>query len=103
MFSDEDSGNTPKKWLRDKYKDWVHKGDIKNGKMVIAKLTYNGKTYNITTKADMVEFNQIVSATTGVKVNFLEHPHKLLNPKYGIKTELHPMLDKYNTLDYLFT
>lgn len=103
LFSDEDSGNTPKKWLRDKYKDWVHKGDIKNGKMVIAKLTYNGKTYNITTKADMVEFNQIVSATTGVKVNFLEHPHKLLNPKYGIKTELHPMLDKYNTLDYLFT
>lgn len=103
LFSDEDSGNTPKKWLRDQYKDWVHKGDIKNGKMVIAKLTYNGKTYNITTKADMVEFNQIVSATTGVKVNFLEHPHKLLNPKYGIKTELHPMLDKYNTLDYLFT
>lgn len=103
LFSDEDSGNTPKKWLRDQYKDWVHKGDIKNGKMVIAKLTYNGKTYNITTKADMVEFNQIVSATTGVKVNFLEHPHKLLNSKYGIKTELHPMLDKYNTLDYLFT
>ena len=105
LFSDEDSGNTPKKWLRGKdFEDWVHKSaTVKNGKMVIAKLTYNGKTYNITTKADMVEFNQIVSATIGNKVNFLEHPHKLLNPKFGIKTELHPMLDKYNTLDYLFT
>lgn len=104
LFSEEGQGSSPKKWLIENYKDWVHKSpSVKNGKMVIAKLTYKGNVYNITSKADLIEFNQIVSKDTNSKVNFLETPHKLLNPKYGITTELHPMLDKYNTLDYLFT
>ena len=104
LFSEQGQGASPKKWLIENYKDWVHKSpSVKNGKMVIAKITYKGNTYNITSKADLIEFNQIVSKDTNSKVSFLENPHKLLNPKYGITTELHPMLDKYNTLDYLFT
>jgi hypothetical protein len=109
LFSDNTNKSTPKKWLIEKYHDWVHKIDsngttIRNGKMVLAKLTYNGVTYSITSKADLLEFNNIVKYTSGeTNLDFINTPHKLLNPKYGIKVELHPMLDKYNTMDYLFT
>lgn len=109
LFSENTNKSTPKKWLLEKYPDWVHKVDsdgtvIKNGKMVLAKLTYNGKTYSITSKSDLVTFNNLVKYASGeVKLDFINSPHKLLNPKYGIKVELHPMLDKYNTMDYLFT
>ena len=109
LFSESTTKSTPKKWLLEKYPDWVHKIDsngtvVKNGKMVLAKLTYNGTTYSITSKADLVAFNNVVRNTAReVSLNFINTPHKLLNPKYGIKVELHPMLDKYNTMDYLFT
>jgi hypothetical protein len=109
LFSESTNKSTPKKWLLEKYPDWVHKIDsngtvVKNGKMVLAKLTYNGTTYSITSKADLVAFNNVVRNTAReVSLNFINAPHKLLNPKYGIKVELHPMLDKYNTMDYLFT
>lgn len=109
LFSESTNKSTPKKWLLEKYPDWVHKVDsdgtvIKNGKMVLAKLTYNGKTYSITSKSDLITFNNLVKYVSGeVKLDFINSPHKLLNPKYGIKVELHPMLDKYNTMDYLFT
>ena len=104
LFSETTEKTTPKGWLRAKYPDWVHKSPlVKNGKMVLAKLTYGGNTYNITSKADLREFNSIVGKAVNEKVDFIRSPHKLTNPKYGIKLELHPMLDKYNTMDYLFT
>lgn len=105
LFSETTEKTTPKGWLRNKYPDWVHKSAaVKNGKMVLAKLTYGGKTYNITSKADLSEFNKVVKNNTNeINPDFIRNPHKLLNPKYGIKVEMHPMLDKYNTMDYLFT
>ena len=104
LFSEATDKLTPKGWLREQFPDWVHKSElVKNGKMVLAKLTYNDQTYNITSKSDLRDFNEIVSTSIGESVDFVKNPHKLLNPKYQIQLELHPMLDKYNTMDYLFT
>lgn len=108
LFSESTDKVTPKGWLRTNFPEWIHKIDtdgtaIKNGKMVLAKLTFNGNTYSITSKADLGEFTKKVVSKHKGAINFIEHPHKLLNPAYGIKVELHPMLDKYNTMDYLFT
>lgn len=109
LFDENTEVITPKKYLAgENFKEWVHSGNTKdglfeNGKMVLAKLTYNGITYNITGKQDLSKFTDLVINQTGQHVNFLQNPHKLLNPKYGITVELHPMLDKYNMMDYLFT
>lgn len=102
LYSDSNDKQTPKRYLLNNYPDWVNGNNIKNGKMVIAKLTYNGNIYNITGKNDLLEFNTLFNRSNK-SVDFIKNPHELLNPKYGINIELHPMLDKYNTMDYLFT
>lgn len=90
---------TPKQWLQQNYPTWVGSFMSKNGKMALAKITKDGRVYNITTKQDLAEFARRESFGN----NLLEHPHELLNPKYGYTVELHPILSRYNSLDYLFT
>lgn len=70
------TNSSAKTYLKDNYKDWVH-----NGKMVLAKI--NGK--DILTKQDLINL--------GLDIN---DPHSW-------NIELHPMLSKYNALDYFFT
>lgn len=70
------TNSSAKTYLRDNYKDWIH-----NGKMVFAKV--NGK--DILTKQDLINL--------GLDIN---DPHSW-------NIELHPMLSKYNALDYFFT
>lgn len=70
------TNSSAKTYLKDNYKDWIH-----NGKMVFAKV--NGK--DILTKQDLINL--------GLDIN---DPHS-----WNIK--LHPMLSKYNALDYFFT
>ena len=70
------TNSSAKTYLKDNYKDWVH-----NGKMVFAKV--NGK--DILTKQDLINL--------GLDIN---DPHSW-------NIELHPMLSKYNALDYFFT
>lgn len=70
------TNSSAKTYLKDNYKDWVH-----NGKMVFAKV--NGK--DILTKQDLINL--------GLDIN---NPHSW-------NIELHPMLSKYNALDYFFT
>lgn len=70
------TNSSAKTYLRDNYKDWIH-----NGKMVFAKV--NGK--DILTKQDLIDL--------GLDIN---DPHSW-------NIELHPMLSKYNALDYFFT
>lgn len=70
------TNSSAKTYLKDNYKDWVH-----NGKMVFAKV--NGK--DIVTKQDLINL--------GLDIN---DPHSW-------NIELHPMLSKYNALDYFFT
>lgn len=70
------TNSSAKTYLKDNYKDWVH-----NGKMVFAKV--NGK--DILTKQDLINL--------GLNIN---DPHSW-------NIELHPMLSKYNALDYFFT
>lgn len=102
LFDEDTTKNTPKRWLQQNYPEWVH-GEIENGKMVLAKLTYRGKTYRITGKQDLESFTRKIKQDFKTNIDFLQTPHKLINPKFGINVELHPMLDKYNTMDYLFT
>lgn len=70
------TNSSAKTYLKDNYKNWVH-----NGKMVFAKV--NGK--DILTKQDLINL--------GLDIN---DPHSW-------NIELHPMLSKYNALDYFFT
>lgn len=70
------TNSSAKTYLKDNYKNWVH-----NGKMVFAKV--NGK--DILTKQDLINL--------GLDIN---NPHSW-------NIELHPMLSKYNALDYFFT
>lgn len=70
------TNSSAKTYLKDNYKDWVH-----NGKMVFAKV--NGK--DILTKQDLINL--------GLDIN---DPHSW-------NIQLHPMLSKYNALDYFFT
>lgn len=70
------TNSSAKTYLKDNYKDWVH-----NGKIVFAKV--NGK--DILTKQDLINL--------GLDIN---DPHSW-------NIELHPMLSKYNALDYFFT
>lgn len=70
------TNSSAKTYLRNNYKDWIH-----NGKMVFAKV--NGK--DILTKQDLIDL--------GLDIN---DPHSW-------NIELHPMLSKYNALDYFFT
>lgn len=101
LYGENTDKQTAKQWLLSKYPDWVNKSEeARNGKMVIAKMTFLGNTYNITTKQDFIEFNEMVSKFLSTKVDFLQTPHKLLNPKYKVSMELHPMLDKYNLTSY---
>ena len=69
------------------------------GKMILAKVTVNGKTIDIINKDDLKHVRNLVEG----RPNFLANPHELFNPKYGLKVELHPMLDKYNTMDYFLS
>ena len=72
----DNTNSSAKTYLRDNYKNWVH-----NGKMIFAKV--NGK--DILTKQDLINL--------GLDIN---DPHSW-------NIELHPMLSKYNALDYFFT
>lgn len=67
--------------------------------MILAKVTVNGKTIDIINKDDLKHVRNLVEG----RPDFLANPHELFNPKYGLKVELHPMLDKYNTMDYFLS
>lgn len=90
LFSGENQ-TVAANFLRDKFTDWVH-----HGNMTIGKLTYEGITYNIASKVDLQEFER----QTGIDLQ--SNIHNVLNIP-GLIFEVHPMLDKYNSLDYLFT
>jgi hypothetical protein len=68
--------------------------------MTLAKLTYKGITYNIASKEDLIKFNNIFIKDNPRK-DIFKNPHYLLGS--GISMQLHPMLDKYNLMDFLFT
>jgi hypothetical protein len=67
--------------------------------MILAKVTIGNRTLDIIHKDDLKHLRNLVEG----RPDFLLNPHELFNPKYGLKVELHPMLDKYNVLDYFLT
>ena len=77
-------------YLRNKsFKEWIDK----SGKMIIGKVNINGNIYNIANKNDL----KILEEILGVD-NLIDNIHLLKD-----MLQLHPMLEKYNLMDYLFT
>ena len=110
-------------YLRKHYKNWIND----SGQMIIGKVTINGITYNISSKNDLNKIEQelTIQSLLNDKSNKLTKREDALieyykNPtfykeKYGYdnlsdnihnlkdKLQIHPMLEKYNLMDYLFT
>lgn len=72
------------------FADWI---DDLSGNMIIAKLNYNGTTYNISNANDLQKFGMTIGYP-----DIRNNIHKLQNI-----IKLHPMLEKYNLMDYMFT
>ena len=101
----------------EKYENWVNK----SGQMVMAKAVIDGVEYNITTKADLsaIEDALTISKMKAAGVADAENLYrrnpgkhkimygydKLSNKIHLLKDviKLHPMMEKYNLMDYLFT
>ena len=93
---------TPKRWLAQNYADWIGSTYSNNGKLTVVKITdhKSGKTYSITSKADLMKMQNDIF---GRDMGFIDNPHALLNPENKLTIQVHPMLDRYNSMDYLFT
>jgi hypothetical protein len=89
--------------------------------MVLARINFEGKTYDITTKADLNAVEKVMTLKrmeeAGVDnpvATYNENPYQakkdygvdnLINKIHLLKDniQLHPMLEKYNLMNYLFT
>lgn len=114
-------GQPEVKYLREKYPKWINK----SGQMILATVNIDGVTYNIATNNDMRNLEKVLTirdmvangVAADVKVAtamFNENPDKFKREfgwdrlttkihKLTGKVQLHPMLEKYNLMDYLFT
>lgn len=93
LYEKDSTGVTPKSWLKENYPDWIGKPGNNNGKMVIAKVTVNGETFNIINKSDL-EFLQNLTG-----LDFSKNLHSLKN----FDVQLHPMLQKFNLFDFIIS
>ena len=108
-------------YLRENYSDWINNA----GQMIIAKVTIGGVVYNIANKSDLHNIAKILTlhsmVNNGVSATLEQASEQydqdptyyksrfgydnLINQTYLLKDimQLHPMLEKYNLMDYLFT
>lgn len=73
--------------LRENYPEWINA----SGDVVLAKATFNGKVINITSSRDLFKFRTSDSQTDAQIIDSLEN------------FELHPAIQSWNYLSYLFT
>lgn len=114
-------GQPEVKYLREKYPKWINK----SGQMILATVNIDGVTYNIATNNDMRNLEKVLTirdmVASGVAADvkvatamFNENPDRFKREfgwdrlttkihKLTGKVQLHPMLEKYNLMDYLFT
>ena len=76
-------------YLRENYGDWINP----SGQMVLARVKVGNKVIDIASKNDLLKVEQALGIT-----NLISNIHKIKD----IMT-LHPMLERYNLMDYLFT
>lgn len=108
-------------YLRENYKEWINK----SGQMVLAKVDVLGQQYTIVTKNDLFKLEELLTLEAMIKsgqasnleqaVMLYEQNSDNLKSKYGFNNlinktyllknyiQLHPMLERYNLMDYLFT
>ncbi|MGN0967072.1 MAG: hypothetical protein ACI4OP_05785 [Candidatus Coprovivens sp.] len=87
---EKEAGTTPKSYLRS-MKDWVSR----SGDMILAKATLqDGTVVEIRNKSDLSNLRRSLGFALDYNV------HDLLDK---VQLEIHPMLAKYNALDFMFT
>ena len=90
---------SPKSWLASNYKDWINP----EGNMVFARITLkNGNSIQVSDMTDLQAYYEFLpegqdrnSKENAIK-EILRDPHQIAD------ITLHPILDKYNSLDLLF-
>lgn len=76
-------------YLRENYGDWINP----SGQMVLARVKVGNEVIDVASKNDLLKVEQALGIT-----NLIGNIHKIKD----IMT-LHPMLERYNLMDYLFT
>lgn len=92
LYPDTDAENAAS-YLRTKFENWIGKNGHNNGKMTLAKVIYNGKSYDITDKMDIKQ----LASDSGINLN------KNLHNLRDLQVELHPMLEKWIAFNYLLS
>ena len=120
LFGNSNLNNQPEiNYLRENYKDWIND----SGQMVLAKVNIDGEIYNVTTKTDLLKLEKTLTIKRLLQMGYSSDQAKSyynLNPQHAkqfcgydkLSTKmhllkdnliLHPMFERYNLMDYLFT
>lgn len=101
-------------YLRTYYDNWINDA----GQMVLARVNYNEISYNISNKTDLRKLEKVITKDRmqkdGINPDLYELNTQFYKSTYGCNLlkdtyvlkgniKLHPMIEKYNLLDYMFT
>lgn len=118
LYGNSNLDNQPEvSYLREHYGNWIND----SGQMILARVNVGGKVFNVANKSDLLAIEKVMtlqrmqdSGITNASEIYAQDPDAA-KQKYGCdrlstkmhllkdSMELHPMLEKYNLLDYLFT
>lgn len=118
LYGNSNLDNQPEvSYLREHYGNWIND----SGQMVLARVNIGGKIFNVANKSDLLAIEKVMTlqrmqqaGITNASEIYAQDPD-LAKQTYGCdrlstkmhllkdNMELHPMLEKYNLLDYLFT
>ena len=105
--------------INEQHKDWINDA----GQMVLAKITIDGKDYNVSNKTDILKIEKLLTLEAMRKRGYEESDLEMHYNKYTEyfkelcgtnnllsnihllrdRIQLHPMLERYALMDYLFT
>lgn len=118
LYGNSNLDNQPEiNYLRENYGDWIND----SGQMILARVTIENKIFNIANKSDLLAVEKVLTIKRMTEAGisnasevYTQNPYEA-KIKYGCNNlstkmhllkdtiELHPMLEKYNLMDYLFT
>lgn len=120
LYGNPSLDNQPEvNYLRDNYGDWIND----SGQMILAQINVNGVNYNIANKTDLLALEKTLTIDRLLQMGYSKEyaeSYYQMNPQNAKafcgydrlstkihllkdKITLHPMLEKYNLMDYLFT
>ena len=120
LYGNSSLDNQPEvNYLRDNYGNWINN----SGQMVLAKINIGGVDYSIANKTDLLQLEKALTIDRLLQMGYSKEQaesYYQMNPQNAKvfcgydrlstkmhllkdKITLHPMLEKYNLMDYLFT